>query len=154
MTDTIETLKAEVAALQKRIDEMEKQEKAKDDGLPKRGDEYFFLDSFRVDSDIWAGCNVDSDRKKRGPMFRTRDEAERADKLRIIRHKLATAKGAREFVEGEKNWVISLGKNRFEAAYIIYHKCPFNQYFDSQENATAAYKSLTRDEQQLLKEYA
>lgn len=150
--------KAHYEELSARLDALEaNQAPAKpvvDKPWPQDGDEYYLLNSGGgAGANEWDGLSVEMKCLARGNVFRTKEEAEKADQLCLAMNELK--------VMSEKDWSLECNplswddtsQNKWEAYWdhqggwwgvekLVYFQSPFSIYFPTQDSARAAYKAI------------
>jgi len=144
---TIPELENQIAELQKQLEELKANE------WPKEGCAYIYLDGLGISGSCWEGDIVDATRKKRGNVYRTKEEAEWYDKRRIVEARCREIAGGYRFVEGADNYYIQNG-GRFWGAFNCRYAnlYPRSGYFPTAELAEKALKEIG-DDFKYLEEY-
>lgn len=128
-----------------------KEEIKKEEEWPKYNDEYWLLHDTGTGDSYWDSHPTDIDRQKRGNIYRTKEEVEKADQKRIA---LATI-----WAYWEKNckWEVDWENDtqkKYEISYehkfkrfsvwlsAITQSCPFLPVYDSTESARQALEDI------------
>lgn len=141
-----------IEALQKQIDELKAS--LVNGEWPKMGDEYWFLDCGDIRRSWWDNDDLDRKRKQRGNIYRTEEEAKRADDRRILIAEI------REFAGHYKpvwdctfEYTISFNvrNKKCGADGLLLNFMPICGYFKDEATARAAIETF-KDRLHLLRE--
>jgi len=144
-----------IEALQKQLDEL--RASLRNDEWPKVDDDYYILmPNGRIDGYQWENDGTDLKYKQRGIIYRTEEEAKRADDRRILIAEI------REFAEHYKpvwdgetiNYFIEYGVTDdtwCEGSSTYYDHLPLYGYFKDEATAQAAIEKF-KDRLHLLRE--
>lgn len=117
---------------------------------PKKGDRYYYIDSFgNICVDEWDNCVADNQKLEIGNVFETREKAKfEVERLKIL---AIMKKYSRPFIQGERNYYIEINHKHDSievSSFSIYdYGVP---YFESEETAQKVIDEIGEDR---LKKY-
>lgn len=133
---------------------MNKVKEAVDKSWPQNGDDYYWIDDFgAIQLLVWRDDGVNKAHMERGNVFRTREEAEKADRLRLAMNEVKVmSEKAWSLEDGPINWADDSQKKwtaywsgvtgEWAAEYYTFFRAPFVISFPTQESAMDAYRNV------------
>ena len=149
-------IKQELAALRKRIDELEARAKAEEAKWPKLGDAYFYVEcNGEIGESDWEGDEIDAGCLSLGNVYRTKEDAEREVERRKVLpelRKLANASWIK--------WPVTQAYYSFRVFNGEIDICAYSYrrnelgvvYFATEKDAEAAIETIGADRLMLLLE--
>lgn len=148
-------MKAELAALEERLNQLKAEDMAEANVWPKYGDRYFVIfDSGRIDWVVWYGTSADNERLSIGNCFRTEEDAEFVvERLKVLADMRKSAFEPDWKDNRQQKWSIFYD---CEDNTIQYPACRFyskgmDMYFESRERAKECVATI--GEERLKKYY-
>lgn len=148
------TINEKIAELETQLAALKAEVNKPSEEWPNYGDVYYLVG--QIENFIWSNNEADRDWKKRGLIFRTREEAERFDKRRILIASIREFAGHYKpvwdgetrnhtitYLHNEKLWVVNGWSNN--------DHLPICGYFKDKETAQACIEKF-KDELHILRE--
>ena len=140
---TIEQIEQQITALQKQVEELKQSQAEKP--WPKEGDVFFYVTGSGEPSRfVWGISGMkDQELLEIGNIFRTREDAESEAHARRTVAALRRQPGARGFVFGGDNWIITLDSpTEIEYSKSTVLCCVSPVYFDTLANLESAIAAV------------